>query len=95
MSNRARKDNTMFTEKDYIVVCHGCGHIRKHRAMFISTPLSLSARRGNTTYCIPAWGCKDCIASSAIKTAYDKGITPTTMNTFESELDSWIPEIVK
>lgn len=85
----------MLTEKDYIVVCHGCGHIRKHRAMFLSTPLSLSAKRENTTYCIPAFGCSDCIRSAAIKTAYDKGVTAATIATFESELDSWIAEIQK
>ena len=79
--------------KDYIVVCHGCGNIRVHQAMFMSSPSALSHVIGNLTFVIPAWGCKDCIASGAIKRAFDSGPTPEALANFRSQVPAWADRI--
>lgn len=50
----------MFSEKDYIMVCHGCGKFHIVRSMFISTPCAIQFKVEGSCYIVPNYACPEC-----------------------------------
>lgn len=89
----------MFTERDYVCVCHGCGRFHIVRSMFISVPMSMSFPTGDekgTQWCVPALGClscqltpRDANGDNPISLAWKHGSTPAALmvavNAFNTE----------
>lgn len=76
----------MFSPKDYILVCHGCGSFHSQRAEFLSAPgaIAFEVDGGARTWTVPTLGCPACMATPRdperprehpIARAFDKGMT--------------------
>lgn len=76
----------MFTEKIYILVCHGCGRFHEQRAQFLSAGSALafeSTSRKDVKWVVPTLGCEDCLHTHTdnpddhpIRKAFLHGMTP-------------------
>lgn len=71
----------MFTERDYICVCHGCGQFHVVRSMFMSVSMMqgfASSTDSKRTWAVPCYACPDCRQTAnghRIKAAFDHGST--------------------
>lgn len=86
-----------FGERTYTLVCHGCGKFHEVLACFLSSPMGYSfpgSEGSNTTWCIPALGCPECMAigkdetdrsKKPIARAYDHGPSPETRERMNRE----------
>jgi hypothetical protein len=86
----------MLGEKDYVLVCHGCGKFHVVRAMFMSMPLATmfdDPDNSRKRWCVPNRGCDDCIGTGIIKTAYEKGMTPEARERANREFVEWLPRL--
>ena len=82
-------------KKKYVVVCHGCGHIREEETEFLSVSSGWSFKLSdNAQLVIPALGCANCLAiPGTIKKAYDNGPSTESRETFEKEMPNWVGKI--
>ncbi len=94
----------MFTPKDYIVVCHGCGKFHIVVAHFLGMPLSIGFKDGVTTWCIPAYACPECQSEPSvigkdgrrcgrIKDAFVHGMSADARARANSEFPEWLPRL--
>jgi len=65
----------MFTEKDYVLICHGCGRLHTVRATFLSSPMSVAV----DNWTVPAMGCPECCKTGKQGEAYRNGMTPEAL----------------
>lgn len=79
----------MFTEKKYIVVCHGCGRFHEYVSAFISAPMSIGfpPDAQGRRWVVPNLGCPECLAdpTKPIRHAFDHGMSAAAMARAESE----------
>lgn len=94
----------MFTPRDHVVVCHGCGSFHIIRTAFLGSALSLSFNQqdGDTrrVWVVPAHACPTCHAIKTdkredhpIARAFNHGMTPEARALANTQFTEWLPRL--